>query len=452
MKIRLSLLVLMAILLSCQPESPKHNNTNTALLTAALNAEAYLHENIIEESPNTLSWKMMPDSANSPIDVSLYSGVPGIVLFYLELYNATGNTDHLNKAEKGANYMLETMSAIKPNVNTVGLYTGIAGIGYMASEIYQVTKAPKYKEAIVNTVDMLANSATKTVHGVHWGMTSDIVYGAAGIGLYLNKVADEYNIKKADILSVLVANQLLEQSTVSEDGLRWKMSPGMDIHMDNFSHGTAGVAYYLAEMFERTGNEDYLVAAKAAGNWLAKSTNDEGLVAHHLPGGEDLYYLSWCHGPAGTTRLYYALYEITGENQWLDLINNAANGVIALEIDEKRTPGYWNNVGKCCGDSGVAEHYLWLYEITGNEDYLSFAKKLTQNILAAADNSEGILKWIHAENRRSPDEIAAQTGLMQGTAGIGLWLLQLNAFEEGKPSQIQLPDKPKAKRIEMTND
>ena len=40
----------------------------------------------------------------------------------------------------------------------------------------------------------------------------------------------------------------------------------------------------------------------------------------------------------------------------------------------------------------------------------------------------GGLKWIQAEHRLHPDRLTAQTGLMQGAAGVGLTLLRLDAL------------------------
>jgi hypothetical protein len=50
------------------------------------------------------------------------------------------------------------------------------------------------------------------------------------------------------------------------------------------------------------------------------------------------------------------------------------------------------------------------------------------------------VKWIQAEHRTRPELLMAQTGLMQGASGIGLYLLHLDAFEQGKRSKIYLPD------------
>lgn len=411
-------------------------------LDMALQTEHYL-ANASMETPDGLHWKTMPDSAETS-DLSLYSGTPGIVLFYLELYESTQKEEFLVKAKSGADYLIHSLPDSINSPYTVGLYTGVAGIGYTLMEVHQATQEDSYKNGLYKVVNLLEAAAERTAVGAHWGQITDIVYGASGIGLFLNRVADEYVLLKADSLAREIALQLIEQKTEAPEGLRWKMQPTDEIHMDNFSHGTAGVAYFLLQMHERTEELRFLEAALAAGEWLASHSNEQGFVSHHLPGGEDLFYQSWCHGPAGTSRLYYRLRDITGDQKWMDLILKGAEGTMALQLDQHKTPGYWNNVGKCCGDVGVAEHYLWLYQITGNQAYEDYAMAMTHKAVGLATVEGNGLKWVHAENRRSPKAVAAQTGLMQGSAGMGLWFLHLDATSKGKQPSIQLPDVPES--------
>jgi hypothetical protein len=49
---------------------------------------------------------------------------------------------------------------------------------------------------------------------------------------------------------------------------------------------------------------------------------------------------------------------------------------------------------------------------------------------------------VRAENRSQPELLQAQTGYMQGAAGIGLWLLRLHAFEKGETAGVTLPVSP----------
>lgn len=420
---------------SCQNQAKDKQPT---WLSYALETEKYLQTAVIDQKEG-IAWKMMPDSTSGP-DVSLYSGTPGIVLFYFQLYGATGDETFLQQAKAGTDFLLASLPDTAVSPDDVGLYTGLAGIGYTLAEAYRKTQEESYKTGLIKTIDLLELSAERSAYGIHWGQTTDIVYGAAGIGLFLHDIADEFGLPRADSLSWQIGTQLLEQATRGEDGLRWKMNPDDEFHMDNFSHGTAGVAYFLLDLHLRSEDLRFLEAAVSAGNWLLANSNAQSQVAHHLPGGEDLYYQSWCHGPAGTSRLYHFLWDITGDQKWMEAIERSARGTIALGIDKKQTTGYWNNVGKCCGDVGVAEHYLWLYELTGNKDYLDFARVMTKKAINLATQTDKGLKWVHAENRRSPDEVASQTGLMQGAAGMGLWFLQLDAFEKMKPFHF-LPDK-----------
>lgn len=76
----------------------------------------------------------------------------------------------------------------------------------------------------------------------------------------------------------------------------------------------------------------------------------KGYVPYHLPEGEDLYYLSWCHGLAGKNRLYYILYDITED-----------------------------------------------------ENYLEFSKKMTQNMIYRSKHEDNNMKWVHTENRVNPN-------------------------------------------------
>ena len=152
--------------------------------------------------------------------------------------------------------------------------------------------------------------------------------------------------------------------------------------------------------------------------------------------------MGWCHGPVGTARLYYRLWEITKDEVWLEALHRAAKGILQSGIPEKRTPGFWNNAGQCCGSAGVAEFFLDLHRLMGRPEYLAFSKRVTKDLLARATEVKGGLKWIQAEHRVKPDLLAAQTGYMQGAAGIGMLLLHLHEFEQGKTRAITLPDSP----------
>jgi len=49
---------------------------------------------------------------------------------------------------------------------------------------------------------------------------------------------------------------------------------------------------------------------------------------------------------------------------------------------------------------------------------------------------------VQAENRVSPDDVKAQTGYMQGSAGVGVALLHLDGALAGRSPLVVLPDTP----------
>ncbi|MBI3567793.1 MAG: hypothetical protein HY084_06270 [Gemmatimonadetes bacterium] len=102
--------------------------------------------------------------------------------------------------------------------------------------------------------------------------------------------------------------------------------------------------------------------------------------------------------------------------------------------------GYWNNISQCCGNCGVAEFFLALHAAHGDPERLAFARRVMDDALGRATVDGDGLKWTQAENRVSPLDVVAQTGLMQGAAGVGLALLHLDGAIRGRAPLVALPD------------
>ena len=131
-----------------------------------------------------------------------------------------------------------------------------------------------------------------------------------------------------------------------------------------------------------------------------------------------------------------------GDRAWLDWVRRSANGLLRSGIPEQETPGFWNNAGICCGLAGVGEFFLDLYRALGDEAYLEFSKRVAARLLAKATVEDGRMSWLQAEHRTRPDYLFAQTGYMQGAAGIGTFLLRLADADRAKIDRIVFPDTP----------
>jgi lantibiotic modifying enzyme len=439
---RFSIVVLIVIILVFPGFKQAYNQDRAAntYLEKALQAAAWIDSSAVQVPGGSKVWPADPRALHT-VDNTLYTGNPGVILFFLEAYYSTGKIQYLNNACEGANYLLAAAAQEKE----MGLYTGISGIGFVLWEVFKATKKEKYRDGVYQCLQLIRNQAKRVGEGIQWNSSTDIISGTAGIGLFLVTMAKELKDPTLYDLAAEAGKRLLELGIPVKKGLKWRMDPEFQRLMPNFSHGTAGVAYFLATLYKDTKKKEFLDGALAGASYLlsvAKKDGDTCLIFHHEPGGEDLYYLGWCHGPVGTARLFYRLYQVTGDKTRMEWIKKSAHGVMHSGIPEKQTPGFWNNVGRCCGSAGVAEFFLDLYRITSDQKYMAFAKKMTHQLLKkAAPRGKG-LKWIQAEHRVRPDLLAAQTGLMQGAAGIGLWLLKLDAFEKRKKEKISFPDSP----------
>lgn len=430
--------VIVIALFVCQPVQ-SGNAQKDDYLNAAKHAASWIQSVAVKTDKGT-TWPADPLDKKT-VNNSLYSGTPGVVLFFLEAHRTTGNPLYLKDARDGADYLLASLDG----ENGTGLYEGVAGVGFTLLETFKATKDEKYRQGAWRCVELIAVRAKPVGKGVEWNGVNDIISGSAGTGLFLLYAARELKDAAAQELAAKAGLRLIELGRAEAGGLKWAMDGKFPRLMPNFSHGTAGVAYFLATLHRQTRRKEFLDAALAGAKYLlavADKENDGCQIFHHEPDGEKLFYLSWCHGPTGTARLFYRLSQITGDKIWMDWVKRSARSVMASGIPEKQTPGFWNNASQCCGSAGVAEFFLSLHRVTRDAEYLSFAKRMTSSLLAKAAKEQSGMNWVQAEHRVRPDLIVAQTGFMQGAAGIGMWLLRLHAFETGKRSFITFPDSP----------
>ncbi len=423
-------------------------------MEAALQAATWIRAQEVR-SPSGSAWPADPyDTAT--VVTNLYTGTPGVVLFFLELYHHTGDSSYLADAAAGADYLMARFAGGRPGegdtgtvdatTQTAGFYTGVAGIAFVLHETFKATGDNRYRAGAMEAVDRVHQQAREREEGVDWIDSTDIVSGTAGTGLFLLYAAREMGHAESLQLAERAGWRLLEQAEEAGAGMRWRINAEYPRVMPNFSHGTAGVAYFLAALHQATGESAFLDAAISGANQLLELAETEGdvcLIFHHSPDGEGLQYLSWCHGPAGTARTFYKLFQVTGDPVWMQWTDRSANGIHQSGIPDQLTEGFWNNVGQCCGSAGVAEFSLAMHRTTGAPRHLEFARQVADNLRGRATADAGGLMWIQAENRIQPEFLVAQTGYMQGAAGIGILLLHLDAAIRGSDySGIVFPDAP----------
>ena len=412
-------------------------------LAAALKADRWLAQSA-QIGPTGTAWPADP-RAPQRVSPDLYNGMAGVVLFYLELHNATGNADALKMARGGADYLLASLPD-EPGNRPMGLYTGVAGTAIVLSHAFHATKDERYRVGIRKALALISRSAMKTGQGVEWNDSTDIISGSAGIGLALLALRDEARDFDTNELANLAGNRLIERSQlVGTDQRTWLISPQNPRNYPNFSHGTAGVSYFLTRLSATSRYQGHLDAALAGEKYLQSITtgvpNGGRMIYHSAPGNEQIFYLSWCHGPAGTARLYRALAAISHNPEWDRRVDELALGIQQMKVPE-RSPGFWNNVSQCCGNCGVSEFFLGLHRRSQDPRHLAYAEEIGHDTLKRGTAEGDGTKWVQAEHRVRPELLVAQTGLMQGAAGVGLAMLHLDGAKEGRKPSVRLPDDP----------
>lgn len=407
---------------------PRPSGLDTALAAARWIASSRI------ETRAGVTWPADPRDPKT-VSYDLYNGMPGVVLFHLELHRATKDSRWLDEAKRGANEIVTQLDPLA-KAGAAGLYTGLAGAAFVLEETHRSTGEGRYRDASRKSLRLIRDRAPAFSE-------YDIVSGGAGIGLFLLWAEREMKERDARATAAAIGRHLLSVGKPAAGGTKWELSPKVARLYPNFSHGTAGVSYFLASLYQVTKERELLDGALAGAKYLTNvgDRRDGGFkVFHSEPGNEYLHYLSWCHGPAGTSRLFYRLAQATGDTRWLDYVTQGARATIDAGIPEERTPGFWNNVSQCCGNCGVGEWMLALQRIAPSDEYARMVRRIADDTRRRATEDASGMRWIQAEHRVRPNLLVAQTGWMQGASGVGAFFLHMDRPADA----VVWPDSPYA--------
>lgn len=361
-------------------------------------------------------WPSIGCPDGGPEDHTLAWGPAGIVLFLLRAYETLGDEHLLADALAGA----RTLLAPLPDGVPTGFYRGLAGRAYVLAETYRVTGEVTYHHAAVrDTARLDANVAA-----------IDVYDGLAGIGLALLHLATALDDAALVDRAVDVATRLLDLGIPTGTGLRWP-DRGHRNELPNFSHGTAGVAFFLAAIGRVTGTAAFVDAAAAGGRYLVSFARD-----YEVPVVADSpeTWPNWCNGTAGTARLWYALSVLTADQEWQRYLDGASHAILTRILPDGTIPDVANESTLCCGSAGLLDFLLDRYAATGRDAYLDGARRAVLHLERwSVDDGTG-LRWVQGRRTR--------TGLLEGAAGAGYALLRAGAAERGLPRPAGLPDSP----------
>ena len=265
-------------------EEPSKPTPAPDYLAAAVRAARWIHTARVE-TPDGLLWLTGPERPEG-LDTApnLYSGSAGVVLFLLELARATGDKAHREEAAAGADALIAGLpEEIRIDRAENGLYTGVAGIGFTLFRVYQETGNDVYRKGALRCRDLIhaaakpagAGRSVGRGHGHHRGLgrhrALPPLHGAQHGRPGLPRAGGEGGAAPR------------RAGNPDGGGRKWRMDPTFERLMPNFSHGTAGIAYFLATLHRETGRQEFLDAALAGARYLqsvANTTGDSCLIFH----------------------------------------------------------------------------------------------------------------------------------------------------------------------------
>jgi lantibiotic modifying enzyme len=419
-------------------------------LNAALKAHSYIKQFEASDTDGVY-WR---NADNSSIDSGFQHGGAGIAYFCLQLYKTTRREEYLRTARDGFRYTAvhwRNQLEMKNPAMKFFEYNFGSGLGGVAKALlvwHRETGDAGALSALREIAKEYSDNAVWDGAQVGWTGSPGFALGDAGIAVILLNIAKVLCDDKLRSLAVAAAKTISESAKPGpRGGKSWDIVPDGYAHsFPNFVIGTSGIAYAMSVFYEDTRDADFLSAAKSAVEYLrviAVRQKDGFLVPLTDDPNERTFYVGGCHGPEGTSKVFYQLYRLTGEDSYKGDIENMAKGLLSLGVPELQSPGYWNNTCICCGTASVLQFFISLYAAFGDARYLDVAERCAKILLGEAEEMRGGgLAWPLAEVRLEPCRISVDKGYMHGAAGIASALLQLYQTKKRAFDWSRLPDDP----------
>lgn len=342
------------------------------------------------------------------------TGSSGSLYALIEFADKVGIEAYREAIVQGAKWLTIAPRVSEPMVP--GLYVGEGGIAAALLRAGQLLQ----DENLLATALVRANKIAAAP------LTSpDLFNGAAG-RLRLHLWAWRVTGDSEQLAHAQRIGQFLAETALGSDAEEayWTIPQGFEGLSGHtylgYSHGAAGIADALLDLYEATGDTTYYTLVAGAARWLIRLAvpvmNGEGLAwaGEFLKEAEPVALRGafWCHGATGIG---------------LFLARVAKAGILPMAAESAARAAYavafstrWSTPTQCHGLAGNIDFLLTLYQSTGDSTYLEYAYTLGKIMLAFVHESDGL--WLASSESptvHTPD-------YMVGYAGVAVTLLRLS--------------------------
>lgn len=347
------------------------------------------------------------------ISDTLYNGVSGIAHFLTELASRTHHDELAATALGAVRQALFTSSSER-----IGLYDGSLGTAMVAIRAARVLG----DSSLVDQAASLARQLAARTHE----QSPDLLNGLAGqiLGFLTlaDLVPDELFRSRALELGYLLVERAEHTAVGSSWPHRMIESKG---NLTGFSHGAAGIALALGELWRNTGDRMFIETAVDAGAYedsvfSGKHSNWPDYRLSRVATQSPKYSNFWCHGAPGIVLSRLRLSFLMGLEQLPPNLQVAVDAV--RQAVEANLNWCGTNLSLCHGLGGNTE-ILWEASRWGNA-LADWQQRAAESAYACWRIGAGAIP--HSSKQAWPGDIGDNPSLFLGRAGIGYAYLRLH--------------------------
>ncbi|MGB5981308.1 MAG: type 2 lanthipeptide synthetase LanM family protein [Nonlabens sp.] len=374
-------------------------------------------ENIVIQIVNQLCKDMKGDGyrvfhplgsgtyASERMDISLYNGKLGIVVFLKAYQNQGNNLRFKNEITHLINELIEDSVL---NIHEIGkeeilsIASGLSGIIYSLCTIDN----EMYYDLCFKMSSLIFDELIQETTNF------DLMDGLSGCMLALLKLYESRKDQSVLNKCISIATKLLDMRTFNADSTFLVFKDKNADASLGVAHGQSGVALSLLRLYNITENAIYLEAAENLISFEDSYFSDDRLNWLDIRYSEEIYQNAWCYGAAGMGLVRIELFKIIGDQQFLEvakLLVENPNLYLSNSVDTY-----------CCGILAMVDFLIELYNVTGLDVYMKSANEITHQILKEK-NARGFYQTY--ENESISEE---NLSLFRGLSGLGYVNMRLS--------------------------